>query len=177
MSTTLMVVLGAILLFIGYVFYGKYLAEKVLVIDPEAKTPAETMYDGVDYVPTQAPVLLGHHFASIAGAGPITGPIAAAVFGWVPVFLWVVLGSIFFGGVHDYSALVASARHEGKSIGEVVRVHIGERGQFFFLCFWRSLPSWWSVPLSLSRRWPPHPFCLWFWQPGSAWPSTATRSP
>ncbi|NLP17542.1 MAG: carbon starvation protein A [Firmicutes bacterium] len=135
MSTTLMVVLGAILLFIGYVFYGKYLAEKVLVIDPEAKTPAETMYDGVDYVPTQAPVLLGHHFASIAGAGPITGPIAAAVFGWVPVFLWVVLGSIFFGGVHDYSALIASARHEGKSIGEVVRVHIGERGQFFFLCF------------------------------------------
>lgn len=135
MSTTLMVVIGAIILFVGYVFYGKYLAEKVFVLDPKAKTPAETLYDGVDYVPTPAPVLLGHHFASIAGAGPITGPIAAAAFGWLPVFLWVVIGSVFFGGVHDFSALIASARHDGKSIGEVVRAHIGERGQFFFLCF------------------------------------------
>lgn len=135
MSTTLMVVIGAIILFVGYVFYGKYLAEKVLVLDAKAKTPAETMYDGIDYVPTPAPVLLGHHFASIAGAGPITGPIAAAVFGWVPVFLWIVIGSVFFGGVHDFTALVASVRHEGKSVGEVVRAHIGEKGQFFFLCF------------------------------------------
>ncbi|NMA54852.1 MAG: carbon starvation protein A [Firmicutes bacterium] len=135
MSTTLMVLAGAILLFIGYVYYGKYVAEKVLVLNPDAKTPAETMYDGVDYVPTQAPVLLGHHFASIAGAGPITGPIAAAAFGWVPVFLWVVIGSIFVGGVHDFVALVASIRHDAKSIGEVVRAHIGEKGQFFFLCF------------------------------------------
>ncbi|MDK2784596.1 MAG: carbon starvation protein [Bacillota bacterium] len=135
MSTTLMVVIGAVILFIGYVFYGRYLAEKVLKLDPNAKTPAHAMYDGVDYVPAPAPVLLGHHFASIAGAGPITGPVAAAVFGWVPVFLWIVFGSVFFGGVHDFSALVASVRHEGKSIGEIVRRHIGERGQFLFLCF------------------------------------------
>ena len=135
MSTTLMVVIGAIILFVGYVFYGKYLSEKVLCLDAKAKTPAETLYDGIDYVPTPAPVLLGHHFASIAGAGPITGPIAAAAFGWLPVFLWIVIGSVFFGGVHDFTALVASVRHEGKSIGEVVRAHIGEKGQFFFLCF------------------------------------------
>lgn len=135
MSATFMVVFGAILLFIGYVFYGRYLAEKVLKLDANAQTPAHTMYDGVDYVPAPAPVLLGHHFASIAGAGPITGPIAAAVFGWVPVFLWIVLGSIFFGGVHDFTSLIASARHEGKSIGEIVRRHIGERGQFLFLIF------------------------------------------
>jgi carbon starvation protein len=135
MSTTLMVLIGAAILFIGYVFYGRYLSDSVLKLDPNAPTPAETMNDGIDYVPTPAPVLLGHHFASIAGAGPITGPIAAAGFGWMPVFLWVVLGSVFFGGVHDFTALVASVRHEGKSIGEVVRAHIGEKGQFFFLCF------------------------------------------
>jgi carbon starvation protein len=135
MSTTLMVLMGGVLLFIGYVFYGKYIAEKVLIVDPSVKTPAEAMYDGVDYVPCPAPVLLGHHFASIAGAGPITGPIAAAAFGWVPVFLWIVIGSIFVGGVHDFVALIASVRHDAKSIGEVVRTHIGEKGQFFFLCF------------------------------------------
>ncbi|NLY51063.1 MAG: carbon starvation protein A [Firmicutes bacterium] len=135
MSTTVMVVFGGIMLFIGYVFYGRYVAEKVLKLDANAKTPAHTMHDGVDYVPAPAPVLLGHHFASIAGAGPITGPVAAAVFGWVPVFLWVVIGSIFFGGVHDLTALVASVRHEGKSIGEIVRRHIGERGQLLFLGF------------------------------------------
>lgn len=130
-----MVVVGGILLFIGYVFYGRYLSEKVLKLDPNEKTPAHTLYDNVDYVPTPAPILMGHHFASIAGAGPITGPVAAAVFGWLPVFLWVVLGGIFVGGVHDFTSLVASVRHEGKSIGEIVRRHIGERGQFLFLCF------------------------------------------
>ena len=134
-NTTLMVVVGGIILFIGYVFYGRYLAEKVLKLDPNEKTPAHTLYDNVDYVPTPAPILLGHHFSSIAGAGPITGPVAAAAFGWVPVFLWIVIGSVFFGGVHDFTSLVASVRHEGRSIGEIVRRHIGERGQFLFLCF------------------------------------------
>ena len=107
------------MLLAGYVFYGGWLA-KEWGIDPKRKTPAHELEDGMDYVPAKAPVLMGHHFSSIAGAGPINGPIQAAVFGWVPVLLWVVIGGIFFGGVHDFGALFASIRHKGQSIGEVI---------------------------------------------------------
>ena len=79
------------------------------------------MSDGVDYCPAKAPVLLGHHFASIAGAGPIVGPVIAAGFGWMPVYLWVVFGSIFIGGVHDYASIIASVRHQSKSIGFIIQ--------------------------------------------------------
>lgn len=104
-------------------------------VDPNKVTPAHTMEDGVDYVPAKAPVLMGHHFSSIAGAGPINGPIQAAVFGWVPVALWVLIGGIFFGGVHDFGALFASVRNKGKSIGTVIEDSIGLKAKRLFLIF------------------------------------------
>ena len=101
MSFLPILILAIVIYVIAYIGYGNYL-DKIVGIDEKAKTPAHAMNDGVDYVPAKAPVLLGHHFASIAGAGPITGPIAAIVFGWVPCFLWIVLGCVFVWGVHDY---------------------------------------------------------------------------
>lgn len=132
---SLVLLLIGIALFLGaYTVYGAYLA-KEWGIDPKRKTPAYTLRDDIDYCPANAKVLLGHHFSSIAGAGPITGPIAAAVFGWLPVYLWIVFGSIFVGGVHDWGALFASVRHDGKSIGEIIRVNIGENGKKLFNYF------------------------------------------
>ncbi len=137
---SLVLVLGSIIIFIiAYITYGAWLA-KQWGVDPSRKTPAHTKNDGVDYVPAKAPVLLGHHFASIAGAGPINGPIAAAVFGWVPVVLWIIVGSIFFGGVHDYGSLFASIRHDGNSIGQVIEKNMGKRGKKLFAIFaWLTL--------------------------------------
>lgn len=120
--------------FIAYVTYGSWLA-KQWDIDPKRKTPSHELEDGIDYIPAKAPVLLGHHFSSIAGAGPINGPIQAAVFGWVPVFLWIVIGGIFFGAVQDFSAIVVSIRHRGKSLGEVIEEHIGYRCKLLFTIF------------------------------------------
>ena len=98
------------------------------------------MADGVDYVPAKPQVLLGHHFSSIAGAGPITGPIQAAIFGWVPVVLWIVIGGIFFGGVHDFGSLTASMKHRGKSIGVIIEDYMGTTGKKLFSVFaWLTL--------------------------------------
>ncbi len=134
MNSLTLLLLSIVLFLAAYATYGAYLA-KQWGIDPGRKTPAHTMRDDVDYCPANAKVLLGHHFSSIAGAGPITGPITAAVFGWLPVYLWIVLGSIFVGGVHDWGSLFASIRHEGKSIGEVIRANIGEKGKKLFNIF------------------------------------------
>ena len=125
---------SAVIFLIAYVVYGSWLA-KQWGIDPTRKTPAETQKDGIDYLPTKPAVLLGHHFSSIAGAGPIVGPITAAVFGWVPVTLWIIVGSVFFGGVHDYGSLVASLRHKGKSIGQIIEANIGEKAKILFAIF------------------------------------------
>ena len=133
--TALLIILAAIvLLFAGYVFYGSYLA-KQWGIDPAKKTPAQTMPDGVDYVEAKPAVLMGHHFSSIAGAGPINGPIQAAVFGWVPVFLWCVIGGIFFGGLQDFGSLFASIRHDGKSVGEIIKDSMGSKSKKLFIIF------------------------------------------
>lgn len=107
MSAIVLIIIALAAFIIAYLTYGSFIAKK-LGVDPKIKTPAHTMRDGVDYVPTRAPVLMGHHFASIAGAAPIVGPILAGAFGWLPVFLWVVLGGIFIGAVHDTTALFAS---------------------------------------------------------------------
>ena len=120
MSAILIMLIALVLLALGYIFYGSFLA-KQWGVDPAHETPAHTSYDGKDFVPANPAVLMGHHFSSIAGAGPINGPIQAAVFGWVPVFLWVVVGGIFFGAMHDFGALFASIRHNGGSIGEVIK--------------------------------------------------------
>jgi carbon starvation protein len=139
MSSIFLIVFAAICFIAGYIFYGKFLSKR-LGIDPSRKTPAHTMGDNVDYVPAKAPVLLGHHFASIAGAAPIIGPITAAVFGWIPVFLWIVLGSIFIGAVHDFTSLIASVRHKGQSIGKIIEEYIGQKGKQLFLIFsWSTL--------------------------------------
>ncbi|MCK5763160.1 MAG: carbon starvation protein A, partial [Clostridiales bacterium] len=131
MNSLFLITISIVAFLIAYATYGSWL-EKKWGVDVTKTTPAHTMEDGVDYVPAKAPVLLGHHFSSIAGAGPIVGPIAAAVFGWIPVFLWIIIGSIFFGGVHDMGALFASVRHEGKSIGEVIGDTMGSKGKKLF---------------------------------------------
>ena len=130
----LVVIVGIAILVVGYIFYGGWLAKQWGVDDTKV-TPAHELEDGMDYVPAKAPVLMGHHFSSIAGAGPINGPIQAAVFGWLPCMLWILIGGIFFGAVHDYGALFASIRHKGQSLGEVVAVNIGERAKKLFLVF------------------------------------------
>ena len=134
MSALVILLLAIALLALGYIFYGSWLA-KQWGVDPAKETPAHTSYDGKDFVPANPAVLLGHHFSSIAGAGPINGPIQAAVFGWVPVFLWVVIGGIFFGAMHDFGALFASLRHNGGSIGEVIKDSMGIRAQRLFTIF------------------------------------------
>lgn len=134
MNAAVLLILSIAILLIGYIFYGRWLSKK-WGVDPSKATPAHTMEDGVDYVPAKAPVLMGHHFSSIAGAGPINGPIQAAVFGWVPVALWVLIGGIFFGGVHDYGALFASVRNKGKSIGTVIEDSIGLKAKRLFIIF------------------------------------------
>ena len=131
----LIIIFSAVLLLvIGYSTYGRWLA-KEWGIDSERTTPAVEHDDGVDYVVAPPTVLMGHHFSSIAGVGPISGPIQASVFGWVPVFLWCVLGGIFIGGVHDFGALLASTRHDGKSIGEVIGSSMGRSAKRLFLIF------------------------------------------
>ncbi|MGL4345858.1 MAG: carbon starvation CstA family protein, partial [Cellulosilyticaceae bacterium] len=139
MNGLVLLLLAIIFFVVAYVIYGGYLAKK-WGIDPTRQTPAHTLRDDVDYCPADAKVVLGHQFSSIAGAGPITGPIQAIIFGWLPVFLWVVIGSIFIGGVHDWGSLFASIRHEGKSIGEVIKSNIGLTGKRLFNLFaWLTL--------------------------------------
>ena len=131
----LIIIIAAVaLLFCGYVFYGSWLA-KQWGIDPTKKTPAIEKEDGVDYVAAKPAVLMGHHFSSIAGAGPINGPIQAAVFGWIPVFLWCVLGGIFFGGLQDFGSLFASIRNEGKTVGEIIKQSMGKTAKKLFIIF------------------------------------------
>lgn len=134
MTALLIILVAIVLLVLGYVFYGSWLA-KQWGIDPSRKTPAVEMEDGVDYVAAKPAVLMGHHFSSIAGAGPINGPIQASVFGWLPVFLWCVIGGIFFGGLQDFGSLFASIRHEGKSVGEIISDTMGARAKKLFIIF------------------------------------------
>ena len=134
MSSLVILLIAIAVLVIGYIFYGGWLS-KQWGIDNTKITPAHELEDGNDYVPAKSPVLLGHHFASIAGAGPINGPIQAAIFGWVPVLLWILIGGIFFGAVQDFSSLFASIRHGGKSIGHVIEKNVGAKAKKLFLIF------------------------------------------
>lgn len=117
----------------AYFTYGRFLARRIFRLDPNRATPSHTLTDGIDYVPTRPPILFGHHFASIAGLGPILGPALAVIWGWLPALLWVVLGSIFIGAVHDMGALYVSLHHQGRSIGEVSRHVIGPRARLLAL--------------------------------------------
>ena len=134
MTAILIILAAIILLAIGYLTYGSWLA-KQWGVDPTKTTPAVEVNDGVDYVAAKPAVLMGHHFSSIAGAGPINGPIQASVFGWVPVFLWCVIGGIFVGGLHDFGAMFASVRNGGKSVGEIIKASMGDRAKKLFIVF------------------------------------------
>ena len=134
MNTLVIVLIAAVCLIAAYTLYGRWLA-KNWGIDPKAKTPAVRKNDGQDYVPTDGWTVFAHQFSSIAGAGPVTGAIQAAVFGWVPVFLWIVIGGIFFGAVTDFGALYASVKNDGKSMGLLIEKYIGKTGRKLFLGF------------------------------------------
>ncbi|MDD5807200.1 MAG: carbon starvation protein A [Eggerthellales bacterium] len=134
MNAMLVLLVSIAVLVAGYFLYGGWLA-KQWGVDPSRPTPAHSMEDGVDYVPAKPYVVLGHHFSSIAGAGPINGPIQAAIFGWVPVLLWVLIGGIFFGAMHDFGALFASIRHKGQTIATVIRDNIDGSAKKLFCIF------------------------------------------
>lgn len=133
MPSLVLVVVGLVLFYLAYRFYSKFLAEKIYRLDPNFKTPAHEMEDGVEYVPTQRHILMGHHFVSVAGAAPIVGPAIAMIWGWVPAFLWVVIGSIFASGAHDLGSIWISTRHKGQSIGQLTASLIGHRARIMFL--------------------------------------------
>ena len=134
MSGILMMIIALVVLGGAYLLYGRYLQNK-WGIDPNAKTPAYEMEDGVDYVPADTNVVFGHQFASIAGAGPINGPIQAAMFGWLPVMLWILIGGVFFGAVQDFAAMYASVKNKGRTIGYIIEEYIGKLGKKLFLLF------------------------------------------
>ena len=129
----------------GYFLYARFI-ERVLKTDPSRPTPAHVRRDGVDFIPAHPTVLFGHHFAAIAGAGPIVGPVLAAEFGWASVALWIVLGCIFIGAAHDMIALFLSVRHGGESIGSVIGSVLGRPGKILFLLF-----SWSALVLVVSE--------------------------
>ena len=134
MNGLVIILIGIVALGAGYLFYGRWLAKK-WGIDPDAKTPAYTHEDGEDYVPSSRFTVFSHQFSSIAGAGPVTGPILASVFGWVPVLLWLIIGGLFFGAVQDFGALYASVKNEGKSMGMIIEKYIGKTGRKLFMLF------------------------------------------
>lgn len=133
MSAILLAVLGMLGFYLGYRYYSKLVAEKIYRLDPNFVTPAHQFNDGVDFVPTKKHILWGHHFTSVAGAAPIVGPAIAVYWGWLPAFLWVILGTIFAAGVHDFGTLVISNRHKGQSLGTLADRIIGQRAKLLFL--------------------------------------------
>ncbi len=134
MSLSILLLISAIILLLAYRIYGKYVYNKFGLSDAR-KAPSHTHRDGIDYEPSKPIVVLGHHFASIAGAGPIVGPIIAVTFGWIPAVIWILVGGIFFGAVHDLGSMAASLRTEGKSIGVIIRKQIGVKGKQLFILF------------------------------------------
>lgn len=134
MNSLVIVLIGILVLGAGYLFYGRWLAKK-WGMDPNAETPAKTFEDGEDYVPSSKFTVFSHQFSSIAGAAPVTGPILASVFGWIPVLLWLLIGGLFFGAVQDFGALYASVKNEGKSMGMIIEKYIGKTGRKLFMLF------------------------------------------
>ncbi|MEJ2342184.1 MAG: carbon starvation protein A [Gemmatimonadales bacterium] len=133
MSAIVLLVVGVSAFLTGYLVYSRYIARRIYQLDPDFVTPAHQFEDGVDFVPTNKHVLFGHHFTSVAGAAPIVGPAIAVIWGWLPAFLWVVLGTVFAGAVHDFAALWISTRHKGNSIGTLTQSIVGDRARVLFL--------------------------------------------
>lgn len=192
MQAIYLALFGFVAFYLGYRLYSKFIAEKIFRLDPNFKTPAHEFEDGIDYVPTNKHVLWGHHFTSVAGAAPIVGPAIAVIWGWLPALLWVVFGTIFFAGVHDFGTLWASVRHKGQSMGSMARTILGKRGQTLFMLILLLLllmvnavfavvianlftafpgavfPIWMEVPVALGIGW-------WAYKKkgGLLWPSIA----
>ena len=133
MNAAVLAIIGISAILAGYRFYSKFIAEKIYQLDPNFKTPAHTMRDDIDFVPTNRLVLWGHHFTTVAGAAPIIGPGIAVIWGWLPAFLWVVLGTIFFAGVHDFGSVWASIRHQARSIGTLTGDVVSVRARALFM--------------------------------------------
>ena len=133
MSTLLVAVLAFVGYLVAYHTYGRWIARKIFRLDPKAEVPSRQLRDNVDFVPTKRQVIFGHHFTSIAGTGPIVGPAIAVFWGWLPALIWVLLGSIFIGAVHDFGALVVSLRNRGQTVGEVAGRMISPRARILFL--------------------------------------------
>lgn len=133
MSSIALLIVGLSAFFTGYLFYSRYIAKRIYQLDPDFRTPAHEFEDGVDFMPTNRHILFGHHFTSVAGAAPIVGPAIAVIWGWLPAFLWVVLGTVFAGAVHDFGTLWVSQRHKAKSMGTLAESIIGDRARVLFL--------------------------------------------
>ena len=141
---SVIVAIGAIVLYlIAYNTYGKFLARKIFKLDPNRAVPSKELQDDVDFVPTKKSILFGHHFTSIAGAAPIVGPAIAIIWGWVPALIWVLVGSIFMGAVHDLGAMVVSMRNQGRSIGDIAADIVNTRVRliFLFIIFFLLIPN------------------------------------
>ena len=127
-----------IVVFVGYILmynlYGKYIGNRVFKLTSDAEAPSKTLEDGIDFVPTKKEIIFGHHFTSIAGTGPIVGPAIAIIWGWVPAIIWVFVGSVIMGAVHDFGALIISMRNQGKSISEYTAKYINSRTRVLFFC-------------------------------------------
>ena len=174
MNTLLMCVIVFVLYIIAYHTYGKFLAKKIFNLDPNRTVPSVEFNDGVDYVPTKKEVLFGHHYASIAGLGPIVGPAIAIIWGWVPALLWVLLGSIFAGGIHDFGSLVVSVRNKGQSIGELATGLISPRVRTLFLLIiffelWIVIAIFALIIAILFVWYPQSVFPIWFEIPIAVW--------
>src|SRR5690606_4572423 len=133
MSAVILLLAGLVMMALGYFVYSKFIAEKIFRLDPNFRTPAHELEDGVDFVPTNKYVLWGHHFTSVAGAAPIVGPAIAVIWGWAPAFAWVVFGTIFFAGVHDAGAIWASIRNKARSVGSLTGDVVGKRARSIFM--------------------------------------------
>ena len=134
MNSLILAIGAGILYIIAYHTYGKFLGRKIFKLNPEAVCPSTELRDDIDFVPTKKPILFGHHFTSIAGTGPIVGPAVAIIWGWVPAMIWILVGSIFMGAVHDFGAMVVSLRNQGRSIGDLASEVVNKRVRILFLC-------------------------------------------
>jgi len=174
MNSLLIAAVAALLYLVAYNTYGRFLARKIFKIDPTAKCPSETHHDGIDFVKTNKLVLFGHHFTSIAGTGPIVGPAIAIIWGWVPALIWILIGSIFMGAIHDFGSMVISLRNEGRTIGDLAGSIIGPRVKFLFMliiffALWIVIAIFGVVIASVFSIFPASVIPVWFQLPIAIW--------
>ncbi len=174
MNSLFIALATAVLYLVAYHTYGRFLAKRIFRIDPQAKCPSETHHDGVDFVATDKLVLFGHHFTSIAGTGPIVGPAIAIIWGWVPALIWILVGSIFMGAVHDFGSMMISLRHEGRSIGDIAGDIINPRVKFLFMliiffALWIVIAIFGVVIASVFSIFPESVIPVWLQLPIAIW--------